>query len=397
MDSKISQLPSANKIYDGDLLVVVTGYNTAGSYPDNVKINCELIRRDIVRLNEMLFLLSGFSGYYNSDNNTMTITTHQKEGNLVKLDYEPTWPYMQIIHTTGLNINSGEGVGYSVNNSFPYGYELKNMNRAKQGSSITIANNTSLNSSVSGYSLLNLSYNDFFISRPNSSIKLLCESLFKINNLTFNQIPFVSPSGQIDDRKYNELLNLNNVSHNYQYNICNIETNTLQEVNNTKVFNTGDFKDFEPISANLVIDTFTLTIGISGGSSPNFINQIHTYPITFKNRNGVNANNCSEIYRSGLGKDIFNSIPTAIDPILIEEPVTLFLSSSGINNNNSLALYATISNVQYIRNYRYLLTNSATNCLGNTIPIYFTFNTTNTYCTTNATIEAQFLKTKYII
>jgi hypothetical protein len=399
MDSKISQLPSTNKIYDGDLLVAVTGYDTEGSYPSNVKINCGLIRRDIVRLNEMIFLLSGFSGYYNSGNNTMTITTHQKEGNLIKLDYEPSWPYMQIISTTGLNITQGEGVGYSISNSFPNKYQLKNTNRAKTGNTTTIFNNNNqFTSSTSGlYNLSNLSYDDFFQSNPNQNIKLLATAYIKITNLVFDAPSFVPGVGQINDRKFNELLSLNGLSYNYTYSICNLDTNSLNTISATKVFNTGDLKDFEQTGEAFVLDSFTLTIGISGGGSSDFIKTIHSQPIVFKNRNGVNASNCSEIYRSGLGNYIYNSIPTNIDPIIIQEPVTLNISSSQINNLNSISICASISNVRYTRNYRYFLVNSASNCLGNFVPIYYTFTTNNTYSSTNATINPQILETKLIL
>lgn len=397
MDSKISQLPSANKIYDGDLLVAVTGYDTEGSYPDNVKINCGLIRRDIVRLNEMIFLLSGFSGYYNSGNNTMTITTHQKEGNLIKLDYETSWPYMQIISTTGLNIQSGEGIGYTINSTFPNSYQLKNTNRCKTGNPITISNNNNgFNASVSGlYNLLNLSYNDFYESNTNQNLKLFSTAYIKITNLSFANPPYVSDIGELNERKYNELLELSGVTHNYQYSIC--INDSLSTTSSSITFNTGNFKDFEPLDANYIINSFTLTIGISGGGSNSFINQVHSFPITFKNSNGPNANDCSEIYRSGINNYIYNSIPTSIDPIIIQEPVTLNISSSSINNANSISVCATISNVRYSRNYRYFLVNSATNCEGSTTPIYFTFSTSNTYSDTNATIQPQFLETKFIL
>lgn len=124
MDSKISQLPSAPKIYDHDLLIVVTGYDIAGAYPDNVKVSFDRIRNDIVRLNEMIFLLSGFSGYYNSGNNTITITTHQREGNLIDLTYDNEYPYIQNISTTGLNAKAGNNIEiqFSTNSPANSGY-----------------------------------------------------------------------------------------------------------------------------------------------------------------------------------------------------------------------------------------------------------------------------------
>lgn len=116
-DSKISQLNSADKIYDHDLMVVVTGYATEGSYPDNCKISLDRIRKDVVRLDEMIFFLSGFSGYYNSGENTYTITSHQNVGNLIRLDYDAVSPYIQRISTTGLNARAGHNIeiDYSTN------------------------------------------------------------------------------------------------------------------------------------------------------------------------------------------------------------------------------------------------------------------------------------------
>lgn len=120
MDSKISQLPSAPKIYDHDLLIAVTGYDIAGSYPDNVKVSFDRIRNDIVRLNEMIFLLSGFSGYYNSGNNTITITTHQREGNLIDLTYDNEYPYIQNISTTGINLKTENLLIKEYETTWPY-------------------------------------------------------------------------------------------------------------------------------------------------------------------------------------------------------------------------------------------------------------------------------------
>lgn len=124
MDSKISQLPSADRIYDHDLLIAVTGYNIEGAYPDNVKVSFDRIRNDIVRLDEMIFLLSGFSGYYNSGNNTITITTHQRPGNLISLTYDNNYPYIQNISTTGLNAIAGTGVYLKNHTVWPHVSEI---------------------------------------------------------------------------------------------------------------------------------------------------------------------------------------------------------------------------------------------------------------------------------
>lgn len=120
-DSKISQLESAEKIYDHDLMVVVTGYNSPGSYPENRKISVDRIRKDIVRLNEMIFFISGFSGYYNTGENLFYITSHQHAGNLIKLSYpdDPPSYSPQIIDTTGLNAIIGNNIDIQFNSGTP--------------------------------------------------------------------------------------------------------------------------------------------------------------------------------------------------------------------------------------------------------------------------------------
>lgn len=120
MDSRISQLSSVNKVYDNDLTVVVTGYNQQGAFPDNVKISLKQIRQDIIRLNEMIFIVSGFSGYYNSGSNTITITTHQKQGNLINLTYDNEYPYMQNISTTGINLKTENLLVKEYETTWPY-------------------------------------------------------------------------------------------------------------------------------------------------------------------------------------------------------------------------------------------------------------------------------------
>lgn len=119
-DSKISQLESANKIYDHDLMVVVTGYSTPGAYPDNCKISADRIRKDIVRLNEMIFFVSGFSGYYNTGENLFYITSHQQAGNLIRLDYPTEFPHSpQTISVTGLNATMGNNIEIQLSSGTP--------------------------------------------------------------------------------------------------------------------------------------------------------------------------------------------------------------------------------------------------------------------------------------
>jgi len=119
-DSKISQLNSADKIYDHDLMVVVTGYATEGASPDNCKISLDRIRKDVIRLDEMIFFLSGFSGYYNSGENTYTITSHHRMGNLIELDYDDVTPHIQTISTTGINLRTENLLVRDHENTWPY-------------------------------------------------------------------------------------------------------------------------------------------------------------------------------------------------------------------------------------------------------------------------------------
>jgi hypothetical protein len=107
-------------------MVVVTGYATEGSYPDNCKISLDRIRKDIIRLNEMIFFLSGFSGYYNSGENTYTITSHHRMGNLIELDYDDVTPHMQIISTTGINLRTENLLVRDHENTWPYSGILYN-------------------------------------------------------------------------------------------------------------------------------------------------------------------------------------------------------------------------------------------------------------------------------
>lgn len=109
-DAKISELKSVNKLNDNNIIVVVTGYGLQNSYPENVKTTIDRIRKDIVRLNEMIIFVSGYSGYYNSGENIYAVTSHHKEGNLIKLDYEEEYPYIQITSTTGLNSLAGNNI-----------------------------------------------------------------------------------------------------------------------------------------------------------------------------------------------------------------------------------------------------------------------------------------------
>lgn len=354
-DSKISDLPLSPYVLDKDLMVVVTGHLEEGSFPQNIKVPLALIRRYIVRLNLLTSAQSGISTYYNSGANILGINHTPLTGNLMRYDYSTDFPYNQtisttglngiagnnielnfttntpasliygktgspyhsgIISTTGLNMIDGSGIAYTIDSQWPHKYTIINSEKTKIGSGPnTILNlDNNFSSSTSGHNLLSINYADFYTSKPNETLKLLCSIGFKVSNIVFDAPPFVSSSGSIDPRKEQELINENAI-------------------------------DFQAINSVFVSDSFTLTVGISGGG--NYTNIIHTYPITIKNTNGPNANDCSEIYRSGIPGFALNGI----DPIIIREPITLTLNSNTENSSNTICIYANISNVQYARTY----------------------------------------------
>jgi hypothetical protein len=270
--------------------------------------------------------------------------------------YSKTGPpfHSGIISTTGLNMIDGSGIAYSIGSQWPHKYTIINSEKTKIGSGPdTILNSdNNFSSSTSGYNLLSINYADFYTSKPNETLKLLCTIGFKVSNIVFDAPPFVSSSGSTDPRKEQELINENAI-------------------------------DFQATNTVFVSNSFTLTIGISGGGNNNYTNIIHTYPITIKNANGPNANNCTEIYRGENPAFALNGI----DPIIIREPITLTLNSNSENNSNTVCIYASISNVLYARTYigpNYIL--------GGTKTV-----TANAYSSTSASVTPLFIKTENII
>lgn len=457
MDSKISQLPTATKVYDGDLLVAVTGYDKEGSYPDNVKISLDRIRYDIVRLDEMIYLLSGFSGYYNSGNNTMTITSHQYPGNLINLDYKETYPYIQIISTTGINSVAGNqieiqfanstpaankygnvgspyysgiisvtglnaqpsnrihidnsntwpysgliattglnmvahtGISYAIDDTWPHEYHISTIDRSKLGSNVTVLNTgsgfTRLLSSIQP--ITTISYGDLYGSKNYTSFKLLVTAMFKISNIVFANAPYVAGAGETNDRKNEELSSLHDYSYTYDYYSCNNDIPVVNQA--TKVFTSGDFLNFDPGYVEYINNTFDLTIGISGGGSAGFVNDIHTYPITLQNSNDSPGSATTIFY------EIYNRTGihfSTIDPIIIQEPITITLNSAEATQNNSLCLCAQLSNVKYRRSYSYTVGTS--DYCTEVVPVNFE-HIVEGYANTNASISCKILKAEYIL
>ena len=294
------------------------------------------------------------------------------KGNLIDINFSADWPHSGTISTTGLNIIIGNGIGYTIDSSWPYTYEIFNTEKTKYlSSSINVVNNdTYPTSTTKKYALLTLSYNDFYFSKPNQTLSLLGTAVFKISNLSFGGRPFVSNS-VLDTQKREELLPL-------------IGTFTDTQLAN---FNSD-------IAYNYIMDSFTLSIGISGGNNPNLIENI-TKPITFKNSTPgdppnnntwpiYTSNGCIEKYRhnDNYPYSIYPYSINAEDPMTISAKVDLLINSANVNTLNSLALCAFITNVQCSRTYTY----------GE-----FLYTTQRCYAHTSATIEAKFIKAENIV
>lgn len=328
-----------------------------------------------------------------------------------------------IISVTGSNIMDGNGIGYTVDNNWPHKYTVFTTEKIKYSDGlITITNNdTYPNSTTSGYNLITLNYNDFYQSKTNQSLSLIGTAVFKVSNILFGGRPYVPGQGSLNTQKLQELLPLSGTTYYYSYTNCDsvvcgdvaaysqntLATNITWDQNHLANFVSNNDYDY-------TIDSFVLNIGISGGNSNSLITNICSYPITFKNTNSGNnkpyhnASYCSEAYRSNY----YPYSVGAIDPMTIMARVDLTLNSSGINDFNSLALCAYITNVQCSRVY----TNSVdlqpnTHCstplygdcdgyyagLGATTPNTFTYVSSRCFSNTSATIDAKFIKGENII
>lgn len=491
MDSKISQLPAVTAIYDHDLAIVVTGYGVEGAYPDNVKISLSQIRHDIIRLDEMIYLVSGFSGYYNEINNTMTITSHQYPGNLLRLDYGENWPHRQIISitglnavagnhielqfatgtpssnaygktggpyysgiisvtglnayagnrifisgdsswphsgiisTTGLNATFGNGISYSVNTALPHTYDVRTVDRVKHVNSSTTVYNTG-----DWYSVLttpattmgsNLSINDMYGSKNySSSVKVLVTAMFKINSITLEGIPSVT-YGVWDARRTEELSHLTGSVYNFNYyGPCSVpgDANTRSYNNGSITWTTGNLATFTQTNAEYIDNSCTLTIGISGGGSlhnstispplsfvnyesPYFRSDNHMLYLQNKDINVANVDvtdghSHTATFADSPYMENANIRVGSIEPIILRTVVTLYNTDANAIANNSIGLYATLSNVRYQRYYQSAsLANSYNGC-SSTSPVYYTTSVYG-YAKTNATISCQILKIEHIV
>jgi hypothetical protein len=127
-DSKISDLPLSPFILDKDLMVVVTGHLEEGSFPHNVKVPLSYIRRYIVRLNLLTSPQSGIGSYYNSGTNILTLQHIPLTGNLMRYDYDKSFPHNQTISNTGSNHIRGNLIDIKFDKGSPAAVAMSNRN-----------------------------------------------------------------------------------------------------------------------------------------------------------------------------------------------------------------------------------------------------------------------------
>jgi hypothetical protein len=384
--------------------------------------------------------------------------------NLIKIDYNNNWPYSGIIYHTGLNaragnnieinfsstgnahnqyggaggkyssgiisvtgsnISDGNGIGYNIETSWPYKFNIFNTEKIKYAtSSTTIYNNdTYPNSTTAKYNILTLNYNDFYFSKTNQTLSLVGTAVFKISSIAFGGRPYVPGQGSLNTQKLQELLPLSGVTYGYSYITCDSTVCPgsgtgvyAQNTNYTTVtWNDTHLANFvSDAEYDYIINSFTLNVGISGANNSNLISNISSYPITFKNstlgasRPYYGDSYCTETYRNGNYPYSIN----ATDPMTIMAKVDMSINSSGINNYNSLALCAFITNVRCSRVYTnsvdlqpniYCSVPLIDDCtgyyfnVGSTVPNTYSYTSTRCYANTTAVIDAKLIKGENIV
>lgn len=384
--------------------------------------------------------------------------------NLIKIDYNNNWPHSGIIYNTGLNaragnnieinfsstgnahnqyggaggkyssgiisvtgsnISDGNGIGYNIETSWPYKFNIFNTEKIKYAtSSTTIYNNdTYPNSTTAKYNILTLNYNDFYFSKTNQTLSLVGTAVFKISSIAFGGRPYVPGQGSLNTQKLQELLPLSGVTYGYSYITCDStvcpgsETGAYAQNTNytTVTWNDTHLANFvSDAEYDYIINSFTLNVGISGANNSNLISNISSYPITFKNstlgasRPYYGDSYCTETYRNGNYPYSIN----ATDPMTIMAKVDMSINSSGINNYNSLALCAFITNVRCSRVYTnsvdlqpniYCSVPLTDACagyyfnVGSTVPNTYSYISTSCYANTTAVIDAKFIKGENIV
>lgn len=332
------------------------------------------------------------------------------KGNLIDISFDASWPHSGMVSTTGLNMVDGNGIGYKVNTNWPYRYEIFHTEKTKYGSSVSVNNTDTKTYNMASANVITLNYNDFYQSKTNQSLSLLATACFKISNISFSSRPFVPEQGSLNDQKIHELLPISGQTINYNYQSC-VTQQCGVDPSGDPIF--CDVTVSNPASVTLdstalsnfvpdnnydyILNSFTFNIGISGGGNSQITN-IHSYPITFRN-DQIGAgrpyyNTKNEIYRNNTEPYKINSI----DPIIIRAKVDLNINSSGVNNFNSLALCAFISNIRATRTY----TNTAsfirnTPCNNSSSDNSYSYSTTRCYCQTSATIDVKFIKAENIV
>jgi hypothetical protein len=395
-DSKITQLPLSPYALDKDLMVVVTGHLEEGAYPYNTKMPLSYIRRYIVRPNLLINANSGISGYYNSGLNILSV---------------------------GLDIEHGEGIGHSFEPEPPHKYKIFSTEKVKYSNTdTTISNTVTTDSSTTSQNLLTLDYADFYQSKTNETLSLLGTISFKITNLSFGSRPHVPGTGALNDQKIAELMPISGTTYNYNYITCDATScsgNTVYEQNTNSAsttFHSGQLANFVSDSTfDYIANSFVLNVGISGGNTGGIISNIHSYPIVFKNNTLGSSSpyydaydGVTEIYRGSNNPYIVN----AVDPMEIKAKVNLTINSSEITDYNSLALFASITNVRCSRTYtnnidiiddQFCNGISDVDCpeydtgTGSTSTNSYSYSTTKCYTDASATIKALFIKGENIV
>ena len=465
-DSKITQLPLSPYALDKDLMVVVTGHLEEGAYPYNTKMPLSYIRRYVVRLNLISNAVSGIDTYYNSGLNILTSWTtgiHAVPGNNIEVQFESdtpasdlyggtgpichsgiisttglnayggnrididnnsAWPYSGIINVTGLNMIDGSGIGYTIKEDWPHEYKVFSTEKVKYANSNTIISDTATTAtSTTSQNILTLDYADFYQSKKNETLSLLGTISFKITNLSFGSRPYVPGTGALNSQKIAELLPISGTTYNYTYTSCDgsvcsgSHTAYQENINNTGVtFHSGELANFVSDSTfDYIANSFVLNVGISGGNTGGIISNIHSYPIVFKNNTSGSSrpyfdsnDGVTEIYRSNNNPYTVN----AIDPIEIKAKVDLTINSSELTNQNSLALFTSITNVRCSRTYTNnidIIDDQLCNGIsdpycpgydtgtGSTSTNSYSYSTTRCYTDASATIKALFIKGENIV
>jgi hypothetical protein len=367
-----------------------------------------------------LGLNSRVEGKYKSGIISITgLNIIQTTGNLITNHIQSTWPYKNVIHTTGLNVVSNDDIGHIIDNDFPRKYSLLNINRSKKSTELLTLTNTVTGSlpninNITDSGLL-LDYSKFFVSKPNQTIELICENKILYGSSVIFYIPEVPDLGSSNYIKETELATALSTSATLSIQLC---TDLGASCYNTSSSITdpagGSASDWEPTSLTIVSGTFTLEISLIGGKTSPPLHLFNTYSHQLTNKTittNANAgvfskfggtytasnNDIFDPYRSDL--DQSRSTLNNIDPITAEHFRNILINSDTLSTQNYVAPLYKTSNVGYQRSYRKLLGyNRACSYGGNcitTTAVYRTYTTPTFYGTTAIDIVKRYFKTTY--